>query len=112
MYLSKVLKFPQDKCVYLLGEKGLEEELDSVGIKHKGGTDPADNVVLTSPPDFSSFEKDPSVGAVLCSMDFGISESSARHSVAWSRPTAAAPRRRHDARLRAQAVGHCTSAFS
>lgn len=74
MYLSKVLKFPQDKCVYLLGEKGLEEELDSVGIKHKGGTDPADNVVLTSPPDFSSFEKDPSVGAVLCSMDFGISE--------------------------------------
>lgn len=76
VYLSKVLKFPQDKCVYLLGEKGLEEELDSVGIKHKGGTDPADNVVLTSPPDFSSFEKDPSVGAVLCSMDFGISELS------------------------------------
>ncbi|EJT45683.1 4-nitrophenylphosphatase [Trichosporon asahii var. asahii CBS 2479] len=76
VYLSKVLKFPQDKCVYLLGEKGLEEELDSVGIKHKGGTDPADNVVLTSPPDFSSFEKDPSVGAVLCSMDFGISSGS------------------------------------
>lgn len=75
MYLSKVLKFPEDKCVYLLGEKGLEEELDSVGIKHKGGTDPADNVVLTSPPDFSKFKKDPSVGAVLCSMDFGMSES-------------------------------------
>jgi len=33
-----VLKFPDDKKAYVIGERGLEEELDAVGIKHSGGT--------------------------------------------------------------------------
>ena len=38
VYLSSILKFPKDKRVYVIGEAGLEEELDSVGIGHAGGT--------------------------------------------------------------------------
>jgi len=38
VYLSSILKFPKDKRVYVIGEAGLEEELDSVGIAHAGGT--------------------------------------------------------------------------
>lgn len=37
-YLKYNLKFPDDKYVYVIGEQGLEHELDAVGIKHKGGT--------------------------------------------------------------------------
>ena len=29
---------PEDKKVYLIGQEGLEEELDAVGIKHIGGS--------------------------------------------------------------------------
>jgi len=38
VYLSSILKFPKDKRVYVIGEAGLEEELNSVGIGHAGGT--------------------------------------------------------------------------
>ena len=38
IYLSRVVKMPKDKRVYVIGESGLEEELDSVGIPHAGGT--------------------------------------------------------------------------
>lgn len=38
VYMSEILKFPKDKRVYVLGEKGLEDELDAVGINHCGGT--------------------------------------------------------------------------
>ena len=38
MYLSRILNFPKDKKVYILGEAGLEQELDAVGIAHSGGS--------------------------------------------------------------------------
>ncbi|GAA5857500.1 hypothetical protein JCM8547_009304 [Rhodosporidiobolus lusitaniae] len=67
-YLKTVLNFPEDKKVYVIGERGVEEELDAVGIKHAGGTDPADNVFIDL-MDFSSITADPEVGAVLCGLD-------------------------------------------
>ncbi len=98
MYLSKILDFPKDKKVYLIGEKGLEDELKSVGIQYAGGTvgraratmtpacqltpvtghqDPADNKFLQS-KDFSEIIEDPSVGAVLCGFDMHVSAYSSR----------------------------------
>ena len=37
-YLKYIIGFPEEKRVYVIGEKGIEDELDSVGIKHCGGT--------------------------------------------------------------------------
>lgn len=94
-YIKNVLNLPADKKVYVLGEKGVEDELDAVGIQHTGGTvsqprlfllprpaklirgirvvsqDPADNVLLDL-MDFSSITSDPSVGAVLCGLDMHL----------------------------------------
>ncbi|KAK4047037.1 hypothetical protein OIO90_006358 [Microbotryomycetes sp. JL221] len=67
-YLKNVLKFPDDKKVYVVGEKGIEDELDLFGIKHSGGTSPEDNVFIDL-MDFSSITADPEVGAVLCGLD-------------------------------------------
>ena len=68
----------------MLGENGIEHELDAVGIKHKGGTvclsylgntraerarqDPDDNVFLPT-MDFNTIQSDPSIGAVMCGFD-------------------------------------------
>ncbi|GAA5960374.1 hypothetical protein JCM21900_003532 [Sporobolomyces salmonicolor] len=70
-YLKTVLHFPADKKVYVIGEKGIEDELDAVGIKHSGGTDPDDNVFIDL-MDFSSITADPEVGCVLCGLDMHI----------------------------------------
>ncbi|GAA5857355.1 hypothetical protein JCM5353_002559 [Sporobolomyces roseus] len=70
-YLKNVLKFPDDKKAYVIGERGLEEELDAVGIKHSGGTDPEDNVFVDL-MDFSSIVQDREVGAVVCGLDMHI----------------------------------------
>ncbi|RXK34830.1 4-nitrophenyl phosphatase [Tremella mesenterica] len=68
VFLRKVLNFAEDKKVYVIGQDGLEQELESVGIKHVGGTDPEDRVFM-DPFDFASIQPDPSVGAVLCGFD-------------------------------------------
>jgi ribonucleotide monophosphatase NagD (HAD superfamily) len=38
VYISKILNFPKDKRVYVIGQEGLEEELDNVGVAHSGGS--------------------------------------------------------------------------
>ncbi|EEB07981.1 4-nitrophenylphosphatase [Schizosaccharomyces japonicus yFS275] len=68
VYIKKVLKLPSDKKVFVFGEKGIEEELDEVGVAHIGGTDPSLNRNITS-ADMDTIRPDPSVGAVLCGMD-------------------------------------------
>ena len=38
LYLKRILKFADDKKVYVIGEKGLEDELASENLKFCGGT--------------------------------------------------------------------------
>ena len=38
MYLSTVVKLPQDRKVYVIGQDGLEEELRDEGVAYIGGT--------------------------------------------------------------------------
>ncbi|KAJ1025892.1 hypothetical protein NDA16_002518 [Ustilago loliicola] len=76
VYLKKVLNFPEDRKVYVIGMHGIEEELDALGIKHCGGSDPNDNKFLPA-LDFTSLQNDeaidPKVGAVVCGFDMHMS---------------------------------------
>lgn len=38
VYLKRVLQFPQDRKVYVIGMEGIEDELDAEGIQYVGGT--------------------------------------------------------------------------
>ncbi|KAK4686396.1 4-nitrophenyl phosphatase, partial [Tremellales sp. Uapishka_1] len=69
VYVSQILNFPKDKRVYVIGQEGIEEELDAVGVAHCGGTDPEDREFID---DYSGFKPDPSIGAVLCGFDMYI----------------------------------------
>lgn len=72
VFLKKVLKFPADRKMYVMGMQGIEEELDAVNILHCGGTAAEDNHLLPA-NDFSSLTReetiDSSVSAVLCGFD-------------------------------------------
>lgn len=72
VYLSQVLDFPRDKKVLIVGEQGMEEELAAAGISYVGGTDPALRRVEASDADLQALAHDPSIGAVLCGLDFHI----------------------------------------
>ncbi|KAN0065460.1 hypothetical protein ACQY0O_001296 [Thecaphora frezii] len=76
VYLKRVLNFPADRKVYVIGMHGIEEELDAEGILHCGGTNKEDNVFLPA-LDFSTLQSDdaidPSVGAVVCGFDMHLS---------------------------------------
>jgi len=72
IYLSRVLNFPKDKLVYVLGERGVEDELETEGISFIGGTDPSERLEITE-EDFNSIRPDENVGAVLCGLDQHIS---------------------------------------
>ena len=47
VYLSKVLQFPKDRKVYVIGMEGIEEELQAEGLQYLGGT-VSDAVILLS----------------------------------------------------------------
>jgi len=70
VYLSSVAKLSKDRKVYVIGEGGMEEELEEEGFQHLGGTDPEDNTL--TPFSIESFVLDPTVGAVLCGLDTSI----------------------------------------
>lgn len=76
IYISHILQLPPDKkTVYVLGEAGIETELDSEQIRHIGGTDPRLNRIMEK-EDYASIasgsDLDPSVGVVLCGLDFHL----------------------------------------
>lgn len=70
VYISSVLKLRKDEKVYVIGQAGLEEELDEEGIQHIGGTDPADKTFDAF--DITKFERDPKVTVVLAGLDTAI----------------------------------------
>jgi len=70
IYISSVMKLPKDKKVYVIGQDGLEAELDEEGITHLGGSDPAD--CKPGPFSLSNFTRDPSVAAVVCGLDMSV----------------------------------------
>lgn len=69
VYLDKVAKMPKDRKVLVVGEKGLEEELQEVGYTTVGGTDPS---FVTAEFDESRVVRDPSIGCVLSGLDTKI----------------------------------------
>lgn len=76
VYISRILSLPDDRrSVFVLGESGIEQELDSEAVRHIGGTDPALNRTITS-ADYNSIASgealDPSVGVVLVGLDFHL----------------------------------------
>lgn len=62
--------FPKDKKVYVVGEIGIQEELDLKGIKHIGGPEDADKKVELTPGMF--LEHDHDVAAVVVGFDRNI----------------------------------------
>jgi len=58
--------------VYVLGERGVEEELEAEGIAYVGGTSPDDREAIEE-GDYETIKPDPSIGAVLCGLDQYIS---------------------------------------
>ncbi|KAK4696706.1 hypothetical protein P7C71_g1254, partial [Lecanoromycetidae sp. Uapishka_2] len=76
IYISRILKLPANKkTVFVLGEAGIETELDSEHIPHIGGTDPSLNRIIDK-EDYASIASgsalDDSVGVVLCGLDFHL----------------------------------------
>lgn len=65
-YLEHI-EFPAHKKVYVVGEQGIQEELDLKGIKHVGGPADADQKVELAPGMF--LEHDHDVGAVVVGFD-------------------------------------------
>ena len=73
VYISHILKVPSHRNkVFVLGEEGIESELDSEGIALIGGTDPGRLRDIT-PEDFENIASergiDKPVGAVVVGMD-------------------------------------------
>ncbi|RGB39653.1 HAD-like domain-containing protein [Rhizophagus diaphanus] len=69
-YLKNIVKFPSDRKVYVVGDIGITEELESEGIRYAGAAEDAkfDSTDWT----FDNIKQDPEVGAVLCGFDINI----------------------------------------
>ncbi|KAI1546285.1 hypothetical protein PtrSN001C_002888 [Pyrenophora tritici-repentis] len=75
VYIARILKLPAPKNkVFVLGESGVEQELESEGVPYIGGTDPAYRRDFRQPEDFEAIANgsllDPDVGVVLTGLDF------------------------------------------
>ncbi len=78
VYISRILQPPPGKRkVFVLGESGIEAELDSEGIPHLGGSDPAYRRDMTA-ADYKAIAArdpallDPEVGTVLVGLDHHV----------------------------------------
>ncbi|KAF2814551.1 4-nitrophenylphosphatase [Mytilinidion resinicola] len=76
VYIARILALPPPKNkVFVVGETGIEQELDAESVPYIGGTDPAFRRDMT-PDDFAGLANgsalDPDVGIVLTGLDFHI----------------------------------------
>ncbi|KAF2747603.1 4-nitrophenylphosphatase [Sporormia fimetaria CBS 119925] len=76
VYIARILKLPAPKNkVFVLGESGIEQELDAEGVPYIGGTDPAFRRDIEQ-SDFDNLANgsalDPDVGVVLIGLDFHV----------------------------------------
>ncbi|KAF2274608.1 4-nitrophenylphosphatase [Westerdykella ornata] len=76
VYINRILNLPAPKNkVFVVGESGIEQELDAEGVPHIGGTDPSFRRDI-EPEDFNSLADgsalDPDVAVVLTGLDFHI----------------------------------------
>ena len=78
IYISRILKLPgHRRKVFILGESGIEAELDSENIPHICGSDPQYRRDMT-PTDYAQIAArdpsllDPEVGIVLAGLDFHV----------------------------------------
>jgi 4-nitrophenyl phosphatase len=74
VYINRILNLPAPKNkVFVLGESGVEQELEAEGVPYIGGTDPAFRRDI-EPEDFTNIANgsmlDPDVGIVLSGLDF------------------------------------------
>lgn len=69
VYIDKILKLPKDKKVWVLGETGIERELQELGYTTVGGSDPKLDEVGVLPADSEAVNNlDPEVGAVVAGL--------------------------------------------
>lgn len=71
VYIDKIMKLPKDKKIWVLGERGLEIELQEAGYQTLGGTDPALDVD-TFDPEHPYFALDEDVGCVVAGLLFKV----------------------------------------
>lgn len=78
IYISRILQLPANKRkVFVIGESGIEQELQSENVPFIGGTDPAYRRDVTS-DDYKQISEgspsviDPEVGVVLVGLDFHL----------------------------------------
>lgn len=84
IYISRILRLPAPKNkVFVLGEAGIESELESEGISYICGTDPAYRRDIT-PEDYAGIADgsllDEDVGVVLAGLDFHINYLKLSHA--------------------------------
>ncbi|KAK2679925.1 HAD-superfamily hydrolase, subfamily IIA [Fusarium oxysporum f. sp. vasinfectum] len=71
IYISRILKLPENKRkVFIIGEAGIEHELESEGVPHIGGTDEAFRRDITN-DDFK----------VLCGLDYHVNYLKYAHAM-------------------------------
>jgi 4-nitrophenyl phosphatase len=85
IYISRILKLPEGKHkVFIIGEAGIEKELDSEGVAHIGGTDEAFRRDITN-DDFKGIADgsllDPEVGVVLAGLDYHVNYLKYAHAM-------------------------------
>uniref|UniRef100_A0A060T2T1 4-nitrophenylphosphatase n=1 Tax=Blastobotrys adeninivorans TaxID=409370 RepID=A0A060T2T1_BLAAD len=80
VYLKKVVQLPEDKKVLVIGESGIEEELQAAGVNYVGGTDPNLRQYPTEEL-LAQVERDPSIGAVLVGLDLHINYLKISHGM-------------------------------